>query len=47
MNKEKLQQAPQKCKGQRDYYRQLYANKMDNMEEMYKFLERYCTISQD
>ena len=25
----------------RDYYKQLYANKMDNQEEMDKFLERY------
>ena len=25
----------------RDYYKQLYANKMDNLEEMSKFLERY------
>ena len=25
----------------RDYYKQLYASKMDNMEEMDKFLERY------
>ena len=25
----------------RDYYQQLYANKMDNMEEMDKFLEQY------
>ena len=25
----------------RDYYKQLYANKMDNLEEMGKFLERY------
>ena len=24
----------------RDYYQQLYANKMDNVEEMDKFLER-------
>ena len=24
----------------RDYYRQLYANKMDNLEEMDKFLEK-------
>ena len=25
----------------RDYYQQLYANKMDNFEEMEKFLEKY------
>ena len=25
----------------RDYYQQHYANKMDNLEEMDKFLERY------
>ena len=25
----------------REYYKQLYANKMDNLEEMDKFLERY------
>ena len=25
----------------RDYYKRLYANKMDNLEEMDKFLERY------
>ena len=25
----------------RDYYKQLYANKMDNDEEMDKFLQRY------
>ena len=27
----------------RDYYQQLYANKMDNLEEMDEFLERYYT----
>ena len=25
----------------RDYYQQIYANKMDNVEEMDKFLEKY------
>ena len=25
----------------RDYYKQLYANKMENLEEMDKFLEKY------
>ena len=25
----------------KDYYKQLYANKMDSLEEMDKFLERY------
>ena len=25
----------------RDYYKQLYSNKMDNLEEMDKFLEKY------
>ena len=25
----------------REYYQQLYANKMDNLEEMDKFLEKY------
>ena len=25
----------------RDYYKQLYSNKMDNLEEMDKFLETY------
>ena len=25
----------------KDYYKQLYANKMDNLEEMDKFLEKH------
>ena len=29
----------------RDYYKQLYTNKMDNLEEMEKFLERYSLLS--
>ena len=36
----KEKKAPHKCKGSWDY-KQLYANKMDNMEEMDKLLERY------
>ena len=28
----------------RDYYQQLYANKMDNLEEMEKFLEKLTTF---
>ena len=40
--KKKLQQTPQKYKGIiRDYYKQLYVNKTDNLEEMDKFLEKY------
>ena len=31
----------QKCKGSWDYYEQLYANKLDSLEEMYEFLEEY------
>ena len=38
---EKSQQTTQKYKGSWDYYQQLCANKMDNMEEMDKFLEKY------
>ena len=29
----------------RDYYKPLYAKKMDNLEEMDKFLERYNLLS--
>ena len=37
MKKEKLQQKRQKYK---DYCKQLYGNKMDNLEEMDRFLEK-------
>ena len=29
----------------RDYYKQIYANKMDNLEEMDKFLEMHNLLS--
>ena len=42
MKMERSQQTTQKYKGSlRDYYQHLYANKMDNLEEMDKFLEKY------
>ena len=41
MKMERSQQTTQKYKGSRDNYQQLYANKMDNVEEMDKFLEKY------
>ena len=40
--KKKLQRTSQKYKGSlRDYYQQLYANKMDNLEEKDRFLQKY------
>ena len=39
--KKKLQQTSEIQRIIRDYYKQLYVNKMDNLEEMDKFLERY------
>ena len=42
MEKERLQQTMQKYKGLlRGYYEQLYGNKMDNLEEMDRFLEKF------
>ena len=41
MKKERLQQTIQKYKGLWDYYEQLYGNKMDNLEEMDRFLEKF------
>ena len=41
MKKEKLQQNTQIERIIRDYCEQLYANRMDNLEEMDKFLEKY------
>ena len=39
MKKERVQQTMQKYKG--DYYEQLHGNKMDNLEEMDRFLEKF------
>ena len=41
MKREKLQLTPQIQRSIRDHYEQLYANKMDNLEEMEKLLEQY------
>ena len=38
---EKSQQTTQKYKESWDYYQQLYDKKMDNLEEMDEFLEKY------
>ena len=41
MKRETSQQTKEIQRIIRDYYQQLYANKMDNGEEMDKFLEKY------
>ena len=41
MEKENLQHIWQKYRFIRDYYEQLYTNKMYNLEEMDTFLEKY------
>jgi len=38
---EKSQQKTEKQRIIKDYYQQLHANKMNNMEEMDEFLEKY------
>ena len=41
MKKERLQQTMQKYKIIREYYAQPYGNKMDNLEEMDRFLGNF------
>ena len=41
MKKERLQQSAEMQKIIRDYYEQLYGNKIDNLEEMDRFLEKF------
>ena len=41
MKKKKLEQTTQKNKGSRDYNKQLYGNKMDNLKKMSRFLEKF------
>ena len=41
MKKERLQQTMQKYKGLWDYYEQLDGNKIDNLEEMDRFFEKF------
>ena len=41
MKKERLQQTMQKYKGLWDCYKQLYGNKMGNLEEMDRYVEEF------
>ena len=41
MKEEKWKLIPQKYKGLWDYREKLYANELDNLEEMDKYLETY------
>ena len=41
MKKERLQQTMQKYKIIREYYAQPYGNKIDNLEEMDRFLDKF------
>ena len=41
MKKERLQQNAEMQRIIRDYYEQLYGNKMDNLEEMDRFLWKF------
>ena len=41
MRKEKSLWTPQKYKELLEYYEKLYANKLDNLEEMDNFTEKY------
>lgn len=44
MGEEKQQLIPQKYKRLWDYYKGLYANKLDNLAEMHKSLETYSIL---
>ena len=47
MKKERLQQSAETQSVIRDYYEQLYGNKVDSLQEMDRFLEKFNPIFQD